>query len=63
MNRYKVDLNSYSAEAYPYALFVKRGYFSKWEHMASYKDVNEALAFHRKLLRLPIYLDDHPTGE
>lgn len=57
-NKYKIDFNQYSADAYPYALYVKspEGILHKWKHIASFKTKEEAYALHKKLIGLPEYL-------
>jgi hypothetical protein len=56
MNRYKIDWNRYSTESYPYALFSKRRWFARWEHVASHRTKEDARAHYEKLIGLPIYL-------
>lgn len=57
-NQYKIDYNKYSADSYPYALYVKspKGFIRKWEFIASFKTKEEARELFRKLTDLPEYL-------
>lgn len=56
-NKYKIDFNTYSADTFPYALYVKPpGIFSRWKHVASYKTKESAMALYEKLVGLPEYL-------
>lgn len=56
MNSYKIDWNSYSADSYPYALYSRRVWWRRWEHVASFRTKEDARVFHQKLIGLPIYL-------
>lgn len=61
MNRYKIDWNEYSSDIHPYALYGKRpwSWFDRgWEHIASFDSKEKAAELHRKLIGLPIYLDN-----
>jgi hypothetical protein len=57
MNQYKIDLNSYVSRSYPYALFVKRKPWWCWQYIESFRSVEEAMEFQRRLTALPIYLN------
>lgn len=58
MNQYKIDWNKHAADVYPYALYSKRGWWGKWEFIASHKTKDGATELYRKLIGLPIYLDE-----
>lgn len=56
MNAYKIDWNRFSADTYPYALYSRRSWWRRWEHISSCRTKDEAHALHQKLIGLPIYL-------
>lgn len=57
-NKYKIDVNSYVSGAMPFALYVKRPFRWYWEHIESFKTLEEARAkFDATLLSVPIYLE------
>jgi hypothetical protein len=55
-NDYKIDYNQYSATDYPYALYVKNGFLSRWQHVASFREKADARELHAKLTDLPEHL-------
>lgn len=58
MNYYKIDWNRYSTDSYPYALFSRRAWWRRWEHVQSFRTIDEAKSLHQKLKGLPIPLDE-----
>ncbi len=57
MNKYKVDFNKYGHD-YPYAVYVRHGWLGRWEHIASFKDKEEAREYAASTLAgLPIYVN------
>lgn len=56
MNRYKIDVNTYVSSSFPYALYVKRAWWRRWQHIESFKTVEAAKAVHDQLAAMPIFL-------
>lgn len=56
MNHYKIDWNNYSADTYPYALYSRAAWGWRWRHVASFRTMEEAKAFHEKIAGLPVHL-------
>jgi hypothetical protein len=57
VNHYKIDYNKYADIGYPYALYGRKAWSWRWEHIKSFATTDEAKALHRKLTGLPIHLD------
>lgn len=56
-NQYKIDVNSYVSGSYPFALYVKRPWHWRWEHIESFKTIEDAQKhFDATFLSAPIYL-------
>lgn len=58
MNKYKIDANIYLSGSFPYALYVKRAWWRRWEHLDSFETVEKAQAAYARLAAMPIYLGD-----
>lgn len=57
-NRYKIDVNSYVSGSHPFALFVKRPWGWRWEHIESFKTIEDAKQhFSTTMQAVPIYLE------
>ena len=57
-NQYKIDVNSYVSGAMPFALYVKRPWHWRWEHIESFPTIEAAQAkFDANFLSVPIYLE------
>lgn len=56
MNKYKIDYNRYG-QTYPFALYAKLHWYSRWEHIESFQTKEDAEAKFRLLTGLPIYLN------
>lgn len=56
-NRYKIDVNSYVTGPNQFALYVKRPWRWHWEHVESFKTIEDAQKyFDAAFLSVPIYL-------
>lgn len=56
-NKYKIDINSYVSGVNPVAMFVKRPWRWYWEHVESFKTIEDAQENYSAMLdRLPVHL-------
>lgn len=56
MNHYKIDWNRYGSDSYPFALYSRRSWWRRWEHVASFATKEMAKSHYNKINGLPIYL-------